>query len=146
LKLYNNDGGVKSVTNVAPEDPAKLGPDAEFHRRLTAGEFCLQKCRSCGSHIFFPRAICPECGADELDWVAATGAGTVYSTSVIRQKPERGGDYNYAIIDLAEGPRMVSRVENIPPEEVAIDMKVTARIITDEDRPYIVFDPADGEG
>ncbi len=133
------------MTKEAPNDQANLGPDAEFHRRLSGGEFCLQKCQDCGSHIFFPRSICPDCGSDKLEWVSASGAGTVYSTSVIRQKPERGGDYNFALIELAEGPRMISRVENILPGDVAIDMKVMARINTDEERPYVVFDPADGE-
>jgi uncharacterized protein len=145
LKPYNIDGGVKNVADKTSNEPANLGPDAEFHRRLAGGEFSLQKCQSCASHIFFPRSICPECGADELAWVAASGTGTVYSTSVIRQKPERGGDYNYAIIELTEGPRMISRVENMPPADVAIEMKVTARITEDDSGRYVVFDPANGE-
>lgn len=133
------------MTDGAAQEIDKLGPDEEFHRRLAAGTFYLQKCSNCASHIFYPRAICPECGANELEWVTASGKGKVYSTSIIRQKPERGGDYNFAVIELAEGPRMVSRVENIPPLDVAIDMAVQARITEEDQGPYVVFDPVDGE-
>ncbi len=127
------------------DESVNLGPDAEYHNRLADGSFCLQKCQSCGAHIFFPRLICPACGSDDIDWVEASGKGTVYSTSVIRQKPERGGDYNFALIELKEGPRMISRVENIPPHDVAIDMAVQARITEDDQGLYVVFDPISGE-
>ena len=65
---------------------------------------------------------------DKLDWVKASGSGTVYSTTVVRRKPEAGGDYNVALIDLAEGPRMMSRVVGVEPTAVKIGMKVRARI------------------
>ena len=133
------------MTDGASQEIDKLGPEEEFHRRLSAGTFYLQKCGACAAYIFYPRMICPECGGDELEWVPASGKGSVYSTSVIRQKPERGGDYNFAVIQLAEGPRMVSRVENIPPQDVAIDMAVQARITEEDQGPYVVFDLAAGE-
>jgi uncharacterized OB-fold protein len=65
----------------------------------------------------------------------------VYSTTVIRQKPPTPS-YNLALVDLAEGPRMMSRVEGVPPEQVRIGMRVSAKIIRENDVPLLVFEPA----
>jgi hypothetical protein len=46
----------------------------------------------------------------------------------VRRKPADGGDYNVCLVDLAEGPRMLSRVAGVAPEEVRIGMAVKARI------------------
>ncbi len=54
--------------------------------------------------------------------------GTVYATTCTRRPADKGGDYNVALIDLAEGPRMMSRVEGIAPDKVQIGMKVKARV------------------
>ena len=65
-----------------------------------------------------------------------------------RRRPDRGGDYNLAIVELEEGPRMTSRVEGIDPDKVAIGMALTCAI-HDEGAmgPYVVFHPAkSGEG
>jgi uncharacterized OB-fold protein len=66
----------------------------------------------------------------------------VYSTTVIRRRAESGGDYNVALIDLAEGVRLMSRVEGLPPADVKIGMAVRARIVQGKDGPLIVFVPA----
>ena len=81
-------------------------------------------------------------GAPDLEWVPASGEGTVYATTVMRQRAPTPS-YNLALIDLAEGPRMMSRVENIAPDAVRIGMKVRARISREGDTPIVVFDPAE---
>jgi uncharacterized OB-fold protein len=71
-----------------------------------------------------------------------SGQGQVYSTTIVRRRPDRGGDYNVAIIELVEGARMMSRVEGIAPEKVKIGMDVIAKIIgSPEEEPMIVFVP-----
>lgn len=104
------------------------GPERQFRERLSQGRFEIQRCAGCAKHVFYPRVVCPYCGHHRLDWVAASGAGTVYSTTVVRRRPADGGDYNVALIDLAEGPRMMSRVVGLPPVAVKIGMQVSARI------------------
>ncbi len=121
------------------------GPEKAYHDALKAGKFQIQRCGACAQHIFFPRVICTHCGSSDLTWVAPSGKGTVYSTTVLRRKPEAGGNLNVALIDLAEGPRMMSRVEGIAAEEVKIGMQVSASIIQDNGAPLVVFHPA-GEG
>lgn len=118
------------------------GPDAVFRQYLSEGKLFLQYSKQAKRYVFFPRAICPYTGSAALEWREASGKGTVYSTSVIRRKPERGGDYNIALIDLEEGVRMMSRVEGVAPTDVKIGMAVKARIATEDDKPVVLFDPA----
>ena len=119
-----------------PDDP---GPERLYQQALSEGRFLIQKCASCGACIHYPRLLCTHCGSDRLQTIEASGNGTVYSTSVIRRRPERGGDYNVALIDLDEGPRLMSRVEGVEPGAVTIGMKVEVRIATVDDAPLLVF-------
>lgn len=121
--------------------PEQLGADAEFEKRLRDGKFCIQRCEDTGQYVFYPRQLSPYSGTDNMVWVETSGKGSVYSATTIRQKPERGGDYNLSIIELAEGPKMMSRVEGIPPDQVKIGMAVKARIAEQDGAPLIVFDP-----
>ncbi len=127
-------------------DPAfsmsDIHPDADFQAFLEEGRFMIQRSRTSGEHVFYPRVLAPGSGEADLEWVAPSGAGTVYSTTVVRPKPPLE-PYNVALVELAEGPRMMTRVEGVPAAEVKIGMKVRARIAKGEGLPAcVVFDPA----
>jgi len=117
------------------------GPEAVFREHLAQGRFMIQRSASTGAYAFYPRVFAPTTGEADLEWVEASGEGTVYATTVNRRSPEKGGSFNVALIDLAEGPRMMSRVIGIPPEEVAIGMKVRARISDLNGAPAVLFEP-----
>jgi len=117
-------------------------PDAEFRAFLAQGRFMIQRSKGSGAHVFYPRAVAPGTGARDLEWVQASGRGVVYSTTVVRKKPPEPS-YNLALIDLAEGPRMMSRVEGLDAAAVAIGMAVRARIIDQDGEPVVVFDVAE---
>jgi uncharacterized OB-fold protein len=117
------------------------GPEREYRRFLAEGRFMIQRCRDSGRYLFYPRVAEPSTGSTNLEWVPASGRGTVYSTTVVRQKPP-ALPYNVALIDLAEGPRMMSRVVGAPPGEVRIGMAVIASIVTEEGEPLVVFAPS----
>ena len=85
--------------------------------------------------------ICTHCGADQLEWFAPSGLGTVYSTTVVRRKAEHGGDYNVALVDLDEGVRLMSRIEGIQPDAVAIGMPVRAKVADGDEGKLLVFNP-----
>ena len=119
------------------------GPDAEYAAYLVAGKMMLQHPVGGGAAIFPPRLAAPGSG-DDLEWVEASGEGVVFSTTIARTRPEKGGDYNVALIDLAEGARMMSRVVGIAPDAVTIGMKVRARIGEVDGVRAIVFEPTDG--
>lgn len=96
----------------------------------------LQRSRSTGRHVFYPRVAIPGTGERDLDWVEAGGGGTVYAITVNRA---REGNYNVALIDLDEGPRMMSRVDGV--ETAPIGSRVRARIVQEDRAPLVVFDP-----
>lgn len=122
------------------------GPDAEFESFLAEGRFMIQRSASTGEHLFYPRTLAPGSGAADLEWVEASGRGTVHSTTVVRQRPEKGGDYNIALIDLEEGPRMMSRVTGVAPDEVTIGMAVKAVVGELGGQTVVLFEPVSGEG
>ena len=117
------------------------GPERRYYDYLKEGRFMIQRSKSSGNYNFYPRVMEPGTGVADLEWVEASGDGTVYATTVNRQRPEKGGDYNICLVDLAEGPRMMSRVVGIKPDEVKIGMKVKARIDTIGDHDAVVFEP-----
>ncbi len=107
---------------------ADEGAEKTFRAGLARGEFNIQQCGNCKKHVFYPRTLCTHCGSPNLVWKKAAGTGTVYSTSIERYKPEAGGDKNIAVVQLDEGPRMLTRITDIAPADVKIGMKVTAHI------------------
>lgn len=126
------------------DDTEGLGPEAAWRAHLADGRFMLQRSVSTGAYVFYPRTAVPGTGERDLAWVEASGLGTVYATTCTRRRPEQGGDLNLALIDLDEGPRMLARVEGVPPDRVAIGLRVRARIAEAEGAPLLVFDPAEG--
>jgi len=116
-----------------------MGPEQEYLAHLAQGFFMLQRSRSSGRYVFYPRVADPVTGACDLEWVPSSGLGTVHATTVIRPKPPQS-PYNVVLVELDEGPRMMSRVENLPAEAVCIGMRVRARITSLDDRPFVVFD------
>ena len=125
-----------------PTPAPQVLPERDYLRHLSDGRFMLQRSRATGRFFFYPRVAEPGTGSTDLDWVEASGNGTVYATTVIRQRPPTPS-YNLALVDLAEGPRMMSRVEGIAPDAVRIGMRVKARIARDGETFLVVFDPVE---
>ena len=118
------------------------GPTKAYLQFLETGRFMLQRSRSTGRYVFYPRLMAPGTGETDLEWVEASGHGQVYSTTVIRQKPP-APNANIVLIDLAEGPRMMSRVDGIAPENVHIGMAVKAAVIREGEQSLVVFRPVE---
>ena len=122
-----------------------MGPEAQFRKYLADGKFMIQRSVKTGAYVFYPRPFIPGSGETDLEWVEASGEGTVYSTTVNRRSPEKGGTFNVALIDLAEGPRMLSRVTGIAPEDIRIGMIVRAKIDEIKGEPGVVWEVIDGQ-
>jgi uncharacterized OB-fold protein len=114
------------------------GPDALWNEALKAGRLCIQICEWCDGAQFPPALVCRACGKPSPKLVEASGRGTVYSTTTVRS---REGAYNVSIIELAEGPRIMSRVDEVPPDDVRIGLPVAAEIVTQAETPVLVFKP-----
>ncbi len=117
-----------------------IHPDVEYQQFLERGRFMLVRSRESGRCIFYPRVTEPQTGCTDLEWVQASGSGVVYScTTVMPRPPEQ--PYNVSLIDLAEGPRMMSRVVGLPVEAVRIGQQVCARIELLDGKAVVVFAP-----
>ena len=116
------------------------GPERHWFEQLDAGNFTIQRCAACAKHVFYPRTQCVHCGSDRLEWVRPCGRGTVYSVTIIRNKPEDGGDRNLSLIDLEEGVRMMGCVQGVHAHAVRIGMAVSARIERQDGKAIVVWD------
>lgn len=104
--------------------PNFLGPERQYFNYLNSGEWRIQQCQSCKKAIFYPRIVCPYCQCEVFSWVKPSGKGVVYAFTSVSRKPEAGGFHNVSLIDLDEGVRLMSRVENIAHTDVYIGMEV----------------------
>jgi uncharacterized protein len=112
--------------------PAPI-PDAEsapYWAATREGRLVVQHCAQCGRHQLYARAHCLACRGP-VAWVTSTGRGTVYSFTVIRQNPSRSFrhllPFVVALVDLDEGPRMMSNIVGCEPAAVAIGARVKVR-------------------
>ena len=120
----------------------EASPLAVYQSYLDKGELAYQWSPAAGRAVFYPRLVCPYSGSTDLEWRIASGLGTVHATTVTH--PQQGAPYNVALIDCDEGFRMMGRVEDIDPMQVAIGMRVRFRLHNAEgEQPaYPVFVPA----
>jgi uncharacterized OB-fold protein len=91
-------------------------------------ELYVQKCGACGVLRYYPRALCPTCLSDAVEWVLSSGRGTVYTYTVTYQNQANGFrdelPYVLAYVELDEGVRMLSNIIGCAPEDVKIGMPV----------------------
>jgi uncharacterized protein len=122
---------------------AEESPLTVYIAHLKRGELGYQYSPSLGRAVFYPRIIAPVTGAADLEWRVSKGLGTIHATTVVH--PQKGEPYNVCLVDVDEGFRMMSRVEDIAPTAVKVGMRVKFHTFTpegDED-PYPVFTPAE---
>ena len=114
-----------------PVAPTANFESQAFWNGTEKGQLLLQKCGSCGAFRHPPAPICPACLSDNSEWIEASGRGTVYTFVVVRETRARGWDqmvpYVIAVVTLEEGPRMVTNIVDVAPEDVKIDMPVEVK-------------------
>jgi uncharacterized OB-fold protein len=116
-------------------------PLGTYLEHLKGGRLAYQVTED-GKPVFYPRAVAPHTGG-ALEWRVSSGLGTVYSTTVVHSRNE--APFNVALIDMDEGFRLMSRVEEIDPMAVRIGMRVRFRTHPGDEKqpPYPVFTPAE---
>jgi uncharacterized OB-fold protein len=97
-----------------------------FWEGCQAGELRLQRCRACAQPYFPPRPFCPHCASRDVEVFAASGRASLHSYVInFRPRPDMGVEpHAIAIVELAEGPRMMTNIVNCPqtPEALLLDM------------------------
>ena len=115
-------------------------PTSTYFQYLNDGKFMIQRSPSTGEWVFYPRVIAPRTAATDLEWVEPTGLGTVYAATVKRMKPP-AENVSIVIVELDEGPRLMTHVQSVPAEKVVIGMRVRAKIADGPDGKIVVFEP-----
>lgn len=131
---------------------AKPGPTTvpltePFWAAAADGRLLLQRCRCCGHHQHYPRVLCQRCWHTELDWVSSSGNGRVWTFTVVHRPghPAWNADVPYvlAIVELDEGPRLLTNVVGVDPGEVSADQRVRARFTRQGELTLVHFEPAE---
>lgn len=125
-------------------DLKQQSPYGTYLEHVKRGELAYQVSVDDGKPVFYPRVVAPKSGNPGLEWRVSKGLGTVYATTVVYYKGEP--PLNVVLIDLDEGFRMMSRVEDIDPLEVKIGMRVKVRMHPGDEKqaPYPVFTAMEG--
>lgn len=113
-----------------------ISPETHWRDALAQGRLLLQRATGSGATFFPPRLIEPGTGETDIEWIEASGFGTVYSVTSINQRPP-AEPYNVVLVDLDEGPRLMSRIEG--PGDVTIGQRVRARIDV-SGQPILLFE------
>jgi uncharacterized OB-fold protein len=105
--------------------PAITPETRHFWEGTRLGELRLQRCDGC-SHVYFPpRPFCPKCASREVRVVRASGRATLYSYVIHhRAAPGFTPPYAIAVVELAEGPRMMTNIVEAEqtPQALQLDM------------------------
>jgi uncharacterized OB-fold protein len=104
----------QSVSDRGLAPPQADADSAYYWAQAAQGKLVLRQCCDCGQRHFPPRFACPSCWSQHLDWIQASGDGSVYTFTVVRRAPDAQWQarvpYVVALIDLAEGPRMMANI------------------------------------
>jgi uncharacterized OB-fold protein len=135
------------------ERPSRMEPpvgeaSAPFWEATKERRLLVQWCLDCDRSVFYPREICPGCLGSDLEWREATGAATLYSFTVNHLSPSptgTEGPFAIGLVELAEGPRMMTNVVGVPLDELSVGMalQVTWEELSDG-RHYPMFEPKAG--
>ena len=106
-------------------------PDADtepFWEGCREHRLRFQKCRVCG-HIRWPASIvCPSCWRNDTEWITASGKGIVYSFAVYHRAFDPAFEseipYVIAVVQLVEGPKMITNLVECQPSDIECDMHV----------------------
>ena len=114
--------------------PVANADSQEYWAGAREGRLMLRRCKSCGKLHFMPRFLCPFCWSEDLQWVQASGQGEVHSFTIVRRasSPVFAGRVPYvvALIDLAEGPRMMANI--LGPDALQVQIGDPVRLIFEE--------------
>ena len=119
-----------------------------FWDAAAQGELRIQRCVTTGKFFFYPRPYSPYAFDGEVEWVTVSGDATLYSYN-INHRPARGFEdetpYAIAVVELAEGPRMMTNIVGIEntPENLVLDMPLKVQFQERDGITVPVFAPAE---
>ena len=110
-----------------PEPSALSEP---FWAAAAEGRLVVQRCETCGGYEWTPQVACSVCWTETLAWTQVSGLGVVYSFSVVHRAQGPGFETPYvvAIVELDEGPRLLTDLVDVEPDRVRVGMEVAVAL------------------
>ena len=103
---------------------------------LKAHEMQIQRCNDTGKFFFYPRGISPYTLSDNISWEKVSGKGTLYAYTIVQNQRQPGFaeevPYIVAMIDLEEGPRMMTNLIDIEPTPETVKIGMAVEIVYDD--------------
>jgi hypothetical protein len=122
--------------------PAPDNAALHYWQSAADGKLVLQRCVDCGEFQFYPRALCAACGG-ETEWVDASGRGTLYTFTIIRQNRSeafvRLSPYAVGIVELDEGVRMMSNIVGCELDQLEVGMPLEVLLLKAADDVGLPF-------
>lgn len=119
--------------------------EAPFWEAVAEHRLVLQKCSDCNRFQHYPRPICLACRGNDLHYEEVSGQGTIYASTTVFRSPDPetySPPYVVALIELDEGPRMMSNVVGGDGVSVQCGQRVTVRWREEADSKVLpVFTP-----
>jgi uncharacterized OB-fold protein len=114
--------------------PTPITPEAKpYWDGLKAHKLMLPKCEDCGKPFFYPRVVCPQCHSRRITWMQASGRGKLFSFEIVYQQLNRSfkvpTPYVLALIELEEGPRLMSNLISIAPDPQVIKCDMPVEVV-----------------
>jgi uncharacterized OB-fold protein len=116
------------VTDYIKPIPVPSIESKPFWENLRQHRLMLPTCEDCGHRWLPPSTHCPNCNSARTSWTEASGRGRIFSYVVFHRVYHRGFaaevPYAVALIELAEGPRLLSNIVGTPPDAITCEMPV----------------------
>jgi uncharacterized OB-fold protein len=127
-------------------EPQPRGEELRWFTAAGEGRLLVTRCETCGAASLPLRAVCPACGSSAVADEHASGRGTIHTFTVQRRRshPDVPVPNLVALVDLDEGPRMMSRIVGADPDDVHIGAAVDVRFARCGDLGVPLFVLADG--
>jgi uncharacterized OB-fold protein len=130
--------------------PQPITPEARpYWDGLKQERLMLPKCGDCGHVFWYPRVLCPRCHSRQIAWVQSSGQGSLYAFEIAHQSFNRAmkipRPYVLAMIQLTEGPRMLSNLINVEPDPSAVKIGMPVEVVftkLTDDVTIPLFQPA----
>jgi hypothetical protein len=119
----------------------------EFFDGAKQGKLVIQRCTKCATWRLPGRERCHRCWSTDVEWAQASGRGKLYSFGIMHQQYHPAFaeviPYNFAFVELEEGPRLLTNIVDCANEELRVDMPVEAAFDDVSDETTLVrFRPA----
>jgi uncharacterized OB-fold protein len=131
---------------VSPERPTIDSDSESWWAAVQDRRLMVNTCGACGRNSLYVRPFCPHCWSEDVAPAPASGRAKLYTWSVVHQNAapfDARTPYTVAMVDLAEGPRVMTVIEDCPAENLRADMELVLAFRDDDDGFVVpVFRPA----